>query len=75
MRRIAYLHAGEAKTDARDAAIIADAARCMPHTLRSLKLADQQVAELTMLCGFDNDLVAQTNQTSNRLRGCVFHAI
>jgi hypothetical protein len=36
MRRIADLHAGEAKTDARDAAIIAEAARAMPHTLRSL---------------------------------------
>lgn len=69
MRRIADLHAGEAKTDARDAAIVADAAQCMPHTLRSLKLADEQVAELTMLCGFDDDLVAQMNQTSNRLRG------
>jgi transposase len=69
MRRIADLHVGEAKTDARDAAIIADAARCMPHTLRSLKLADEQVAELTMLCGFDDDLVGQITQTTNRLRG------
>ncbi len=56
MRRIADLHAGEAKTDARDAAIIAEAARSMPHTLRSLRLADEQLAELTMLCGFDDDL-------------------
>jgi hypothetical protein len=30
MRRIADLHAGEAKTDSRDAAIIAQAARTMP---------------------------------------------
>ena len=59
MRRIADLHAGEAKTDARDAYIIAEAARTMPHTLRSLKLADDEVAELTMLCGFDDDLVGQ----------------
>ena len=36
MRRIADLHAGEAKTDARDAAIIAEAARSMPHALRAL---------------------------------------
>lgn len=35
MRRIADLSPGEAKTDARDAAVIADAARTMPHTLRS----------------------------------------
>lgn len=69
MRRIANLHAGEAKTDARDAAIIAEAARSMPHTLRSLRLADEPLAELTMLCGFDDDLAAQITQTSNRIRG------
>ncbi|ACJ09144.1 IS110 family transposase [Burkholderia pseudomallei] len=69
MRRIADLHAGEAKTDARDAAIIAEAARSMPHTLRSLRLADEQLAELTMLRGFDDDLAAQLTQTSNRIRG------
>ncbi|OMR09914.1 transposase [Burkholderia pseudomallei] len=69
MRRIADLHAGEAKTDARDAAIIAEAARSMPHTLRSLRLADEQLAELTMLRGFDDDLAVQLTQTSNRIRG------
>ena len=69
MRRIADLHAGEAKTDARDAFIIAEAARGMPHTLRSLKLADSQLAELTVLCGFDDDLAGQITQTSNRIRG------
>jgi transposase len=69
MRRIADLHAGEAKTDARDAYIIAEAARSMPHALRSLKIADTQVAELTMLCGFDEDLAAQITATSNRIRG------
>jgi len=69
MRRIADLHAGESKTDARDAYIIAEAARSLPHTLRSLKLADSQVAELTMLCGFDEDLAGQITQVSNRIRG------
>ncbi|WP_241984400.1 IS110 family transposase [Cryobacterium sp. Hb1] len=52
MRRIADLHAGEAKTDARDAAIIAEAARTLPHALRPIHLEDQQVAELSVLCGF-----------------------
>jgi len=69
MRRIADLHAGEAKTDARDAYVIAEAARSLPHTLRSLKLADSELAELTMLCGFDDDLAGQITQTSNRIRG------
>ena len=44
MRRIADLRPGEAKTDARDAAIIAEAARTMPQTLRSIALADEQAA-------------------------------
>lgn len=69
MRRIADLHPGEAKTDARDAAIIAEAARTMPHTLRSIVIADEQAAELSMLCGFDDDLAQQATATSNRIRG------
>ena len=40
----------------------------MPHTLRSLRLADEPLVELTMLCGFDDDLAAQITQTSNRTR-------
>ncbi|WP_416070603.1 IS110 family transposase [Streptomyces sp. ME02-6985-2c] len=53
MRRIADLYPGEAKTDARDAYVIADAARTMPHTLRAVEAADETVAELEMLTGFD----------------------
>ena len=62
-------HPGEAKTDARDAAIIAEAARTMPQTLRSIALADEQAAQLSMLCGFDDDLAGQVTATSNRIRG------
>ena len=69
MRRIADLHAGEAKTDARDAAIIAEAARSMPHALRALPKTDEALAELTLLCGFDDDLAGQITQVSNRIRG------
>ena len=46
MRRIADLHAGEAKTDAPDAAIIVEAARSMPHALRTLRIADDALVEL-----------------------------
>lgn len=48
---------------------IAEAARSMPHALRSLRLDDEQLAELTMLCGFDDDLADQITQASNRVRG------
>jgi transposase len=37
MRRIADLHPGESKTDARDAFIIAEAARTMPQTLCAVR--------------------------------------
>lgn len=73
MRRIADLHSGEAKIDARDAAIIAQAARSMPHALRSVRIDDDQTAELVMLAGFDEDLAEQTNQVSNRIRGLLTH--
>lgn len=66
MRRIADLYPGEAKTDAKDAAVIADAARTMPPTLRSLQLTDEITAELTVLVGFDQDLAAEATRTSNR---------
>lgn len=69
MRRIADLHPGAAKTDARDAAIIAEAARTMPHTLRSIRADEEQITELAVLAGFDDDLAAQITATSNRLRG------
>lgn len=69
IRRIADLHTGEAKTDALDAATIAETARTLPHALHTLKLADEQIAELSMLCGFDDFLAAQTTQVSNRIRG------
>ncbi|MEU1274676.1 IS110 family transposase, partial [Streptomyces sp. NPDC005799] len=69
MRRIADLYPGEGKTDARDAAIIADAARTMPHTLRSIELDDETVAELHMIVGFDDDLAGEVTRVANRLRG------
>jgi len=69
MRRTADPYPGEAKTDARDAFIIADAARTMPHTLRDLATTDETVAELDMLAGFDDDLAGEVTRTANRLRG------
>ena len=69
MRRIADLTPGSAKTDAKDAAVIAGAARTMPHTLRAVSTSDEEAAALSMLTGFDLDLARQVNQTANRLRG------
>ena len=72
MRRIADLTPGSAKTDAKDAAVIAGAARTMPHTLRAISASDENAAALSMLTGFDLDLARQVNQSANRIRGQSF---
>lgn len=69
MRRIADLHPGSAKTDARDAYVIADAARTLPHTLRRVDVSDEALAELEVLVGFDDDLAGEATRISNRIRG------
>ena len=73
MRRIADLHPGQGKTDARDAYVIADAARTMPHTLRRVGTDDETLAELTVLAGYDDDLAAQATRLTNRLRDALLH--
>ena len=69
MRRIADLAPGSATTDAKDAAVIAGAARSMPHTLRAVSASDEEAAALSMLTGFDLDLARQVKQTEGRIRG------
>ena len=71
MRRIADLHPGTAKTDARDAYVIADAARTLPHTLRRVDAGDEALAELEVLVGFDDDLAGESTRVSNRIRGLI----
>ena len=72
MRRIADLAPGSAKTDAKDAAVIAQAARSMPHPLRAVSASNEDAAALSMLTGFDLDLARQVHQTANRIRGQSF---
>jgi transposase len=69
MRRLADLHPGTAKTDARDAYVIADAARTLPHTLRRVDTGDETLAELEMLVGYDDDLAGEVTRIANRIRG------
>lgn len=69
MRRAADLYPGSAKTDARDAFVIADTARTMPHTLRRVDADEETLAELKVLVGFDEDLAAEATRLSNRIRG------
>jgi Transposase len=59
---------GEGKTDARDAAIIADQAR-MRRDLRQLRLLDDDIVRLRLLTAYRADLAADRTRSINRLRG------
>lgn len=41
----------------------------MSRTLRAVQVAEEGQAELSMLCGFDEDLTHQATAVSNRIRG------
>lgn len=61
MRQIADLCPGEAKTDAKDAFIIA--------ALRAVDGEDETSAELEMIVGFDEDLAGEATTVANRPPG------
>lgn len=69
MRKAADLYGGKSKTDRKDAYIIADTARCMPHTLRAVDCDDELLSTLKVLAGFDEDLANDTTRARNRARG------
>ncbi len=59
---------GEAKTDAKDARVIADQARMRGQDLPVLHPDEDLISELRMLTGHRADLVADRTRTINRLR-------
>ena len=59
---------GEAKTDAKDARVIADQSRMRGTDLPVLHPDDDLITELRMLTGHRADLVADRTRTINRLR-------
>ena len=68
MRRTAQLLPGDAKTDRRDAHVIAWAALKLPETLRDAGSDDETLAALRMLAGHDEDLAHESTRHINRLR-------
>lgn len=69
MRRAADLYPGEAKTDKRDAYVIADTARTCRRQVHWLDAgSDELLAQLRVLNGFDIDLAADQTRLANRLR-------
>ena len=68
MRRAADLYAGTAKTDPRDAFVIADFARRNSDRLTWLEVTDELLVELRVLNGRDVDLASDATRTINRCR-------
>jgi transposase len=72
MRRAADLYPGEAKTDRRDAFVIADTARTRSGSVHWLDTHSQELLQqLRVLNGFDLDLAADVTRQVNRLRDCL----
>lgn len=68
MRRAADLYAGSAKTDPRDAWVLADFARRNADRLAWLDVGDELLRELRVLNGRDVDLATDANRIINRTR-------
>ncbi|WP_396350753.1 IS110 family transposase [Kocuria atrinae] len=68
MRKAADLHPDRSKTNARDAFIIAETARTLPHTLRQVDRDSEIPSALKVLAGFGEDLAHKTTRALNRIR-------
>ena len=68
MRRAADLFAGSAKTDPRDAWVLADYTRRNPDRLVWTEVGDGLLGRLRVLNGHDTDLASDANRTINRCR-------
>lgn len=68
MRRAADLYAGAAKTDPKDAFVLADYARRNADRLGWVEPSDELLARLRILNGRDADLAADATRAANRLR-------
>ncbi len=68
MARARDFYEGEAKTDPKDAFVIADVARTHPSRIVALSPVPDERARLELLCGRDEDLRADIVRATNRLR-------
>lgn len=67
IHRASESYRGEGRTDAKDAAVIADQVR-IRRDLHSLRTSEETVTDLRILTGRRTDLVADRTRTVNRLR-------
>jgi len=71
MRQLSRIHAGNAKTDIRDAFIIAHAGKNLPASLRSVDRVDKAFCQLKVLNGIDEDLARSYTRLINQIRSAL----
>ena len=71
MRQLSRIHAGNAKTDIRDAYIIAHAAKNLPESLRSVDRVEEAFLQLKVLNGIDEDLARSYTRLINQIRSAL----
>ena len=71
MRQLSRIHAGNAKTDIRDAYIIAHAAKNLPESLRSVDRVQEAFLQLKVLNGIDEDLARSYTRLINQIRSAL----
>src|SRR4051794_19552462 len=67
VNRVTAAYRGEGKTDAKDAAVIADQVR-MRRDLRELRMVGEEITELRMLTAHRADVAGDRTRAINRLR-------
>jgi len=75
MRRAADLYAGAAKTDPKDAQVLADFAWRNADRLTWTTVTDELLARLRILNGRDTDLAADATRAANRLRDALLAVV
>ncbi|MBK4141058.1 IS110 family transposase [Corynebacterium macginleyi] len=71
MRQLSRIHAGNAKTDIRDAYIIAHAGKNLPESLRSVDRVEKAFCQLKVLNGIDEDLARSYTRLINQIRSAL----
>lgn len=71
MRQLSRIHAGNAKTDIRDAYIIAHAGKNLPASLRSVDRVEEAFLQLKVLNGIDEDLARSYTRLINQIRSAL----
>lgn len=71
MRQLSRIHAGNAKTDIRDAFVIAHAGANLPDALRSVDREEEVFLQLKVLNGIDEDLARSYTRLINQMRSAL----